>query len=68
MGDRTVINYQKNSGGKEFYERLWTIWLGRWYDLRTFDEDVECDPREIKTLFDDVTIESSDGIVFPGQA
>ena len=32
------------------------IWLGRWYDLRTFDEEVECDPQEIRTLFDEVTI------------
>ena len=46
------------------YGLVWCkSWLGRWYDLRTFDKDVECDPQEIKALFDDMTIEPSDGIV-----
>jgi hypothetical protein len=31
---------------------LKSIWLGRWFWNITFDEDVECDPDEIRALFE----------------
>lgn len=29
------------------------IWLGRWFLLQTFDDDVECGAAEIRQLLDD---------------
>jgi hypothetical protein len=50
--DIIPIVTNKKASGEVFHSAY--AWLGRWYDLRTFDEDIECDPQEIRALFNNV--------------
>ena len=39
------------------------LWLGRWFLNGTFDQEVECDIKEIRQLIDGVTSDPSNAIV-----
>ena len=39
------------------------LWLGRWFQNGTFDQEVECDIRELRELIDGVTSDPSNTIV-----
>jgi hypothetical protein len=54
MRNQTTKKTPFNRGDEELMMAMRSIWLGRWYDLRTFDEDIECDPQEIRALFNNV--------------
>ena len=32
---------------------IWDAWLGRWFLIKTFDNDTECDVDEIRSILDE---------------
>ena len=59
MINQTTKKAPFNRGDEDLMMAMRSIWLGRWSDIRTFDEGVECDPEEIRALFNNVLDKST---------
>lgn len=63
MDNQTFKNDPDNRCDEDISEldkQLRSIWRGRMFWNQTLDQDVECDPKEIRALFDDEPDENKD--------
>lgn len=63
MNNQTIKNDSDNRYDGDILElenELRSIWLGRMFWNQTFDQGVECDPDEIRALFDEEPDEDKD--------